>query len=165
MFQLTVTGKDFAELKIEAERLVALLGGASPKTESVLSASEQARLRTDATVVPPKDKVVDKKAEKAAAKKAAEEAAAAKAAAEESTDEGEASDDDVLGEADETEALTHDDVKKMLIEVRSAYPKEATIVSQIVKDFGKAAKVSEVDAKLLPAVAKRCKDLMAKAKK
>lgn len=170
MFQITVSGKTQAELLTAATDLVALLGGTSAKAITALSASDQARLRGDATVVPPGGKA-DKEltpAEKKAAKKAAEEAAKAEAlaAAEAEVEGDEATDDDALGESDaEGEALTTEDVKKLLIEVRGAYPKEATIISQIVKEYGKQAKISDVDEKLLPKVAARCRELLKKAAK
>jgi len=170
MFKIEISGKTTEELTINATAMIALLGGTSTKAiNTALSASDQARLRGDALVIPPNDKTetakeptaAEKKAAEKAAKKAAEDAAAAEAAAAEA---------DALGEADdetggEEEALTHDDVKKLLIEVRGAYPKDATIISTIVKDKGKAAKISDVDAKLLPAVAAHCRELLKKAKK
>lgn len=169
MFQITISGKTTEELSANAAAVVALLGGTSAKAVTVLSDNDQARLRGNATVVPPsKDKpltAAEKKAAAAAAKKAAEEAAAAES--EESADETEAAEDDVLGEAEsaEEEAVTQDDVKKLLIEVRGAYPKDTTIVSKIVKEHGKAAKLSDVDDKHLPKVAAHCRELLKKAAK
>ena len=75
MFQVTISGKTKAELLASASDLIALLGDA--KT-APLTATEQSRLRADATVVPPKQPTAaEKKAAKAAAEKAAAEAAAA----------------------------------------------------------------------------------------
>lgn len=168
MFQITISGKTKEELITSATSLVALLGGTAAAALSILSASDQARLRGDATVVPPKaDKeptAAEKKAAEKAAKKAAEDAA--KAAAAEVEDEA-IDDGDPLGENDEAEgeALTREDVKALLIEVRGAYPKEATIISQIVREHGKQAKISDVDEKLLPKVAARCRELLKKAGK
>ena len=163
MFKIEISGKTTEELTINAAAMIALLGGTSAKTVTVLSASDQARLRGDALVVPPSGKGGEATkeptaAEKKAAKKAADEAAAAAAEA------------DALGETDgdetgEEEALTHDDVKKLLIEVRGAYPKDATIISTIVKDKGKAGKISDVEAELLPVIAAHCRELLKKAKK
>jgi hypothetical protein len=165
MLQITISGKTIEELAASATSMAALLNGASTATVAVLSPSEQARLRGDATVVPPNGKeptAAETKAANAAAKKAAEEAAKAEVEA------GDDAGDDPLGENDDDalgEALTHDDVKKLLIEVRGAYPKDATIISTIVKEYGKSAKISDVDAKLLPVVAAHCRTLLAKAKK
>lgn len=175
MFKIEISGKTTEELTINATAMIALLGGTSTKAiNTALSASDQARLRGDALVIPPSDKAetakeptaAEKKAADKAAKKAADEAAAAAAAAAAEADALGESDGEADGEADvEEEALTHDDVKKLLIEVRGAYPKDATIISTIVKDKGKAAKISDVDAKLLPAVAAHCRELLKKAKK
>lgn len=174
MFEIKISGKTTEELTINAAAMIALLGGTSAKAVTALSASDQARLRGDALVVPPGGKgdtakeptAAEKKAAEKAAKKAAEEAAAAEAAAAAAA----AAEADALGEGDGSaedgeEALTHDDVKKLLIEVRGAYPKDATIISTIVKEHGKAAKISDVDEALLPAVAAHCRSLLAKAKK
>lgn len=154
MFKIEISGKTTEELTINAAAMIALLGGISAKAiNTALSASDQARLRGDALVVPPSGKA-DKELTPAE-KKAAKKAAAAEA--------------DALGESGEDdsgdEALTHDDVKKLLIEVRGAYPKDATIISTIVKEHGKAAKISDVDEKLLPKVAAHCRTLLEKAKK
>lgn len=169
MYSITISGKTTEELSANAAAMIALLGGTSAKAVTVLSASDQARLRGDATVVPPSNKADTKPltaAEKKAAKKAAEEAAAA-AEADDSTDESDSAEDDVLGEAEgnEDEAVTQDDVKKLLIEVRGAYPKDTTIVSKIVKEHGKAAKLSDVEDKQLPKVAAHCRELLKKAAK
>lgn len=166
MITLTISGNSPDELKTAATTVFGLLFGASAKATEVLSASEQSRLRADATVVPPKStEKAPTAAEKKAAEKAAKEAAKAAAAAEVETANETPSDDDVLEEntgTDETEELTHDDVKKLLIAVREAKPKEATIISDIVKKFGKASKISEVDTANLPAVAAHCKKLLGK---
>jgi hypothetical protein len=163
MFKITISGETTEQLVKNGLSILSLLGGTSAKTLSVLSDSDQARLRGDAVVVPPSGDKTPTAAEKKAAEKAAAKAAAEAAAA--------AAEADALGETeseeagDEAEALTHDDVKKLLIEVRGAYPKDATIISTIVKEHGKAAKISDVEAKLLPAVADHCRKLLAKAKK
>lgn len=131
------------------------------------------RLRSDAVVVPPageKDKTetkaptaAEKKAaEKAAAKKKAEEEAAAKAAEEAAKAETDETDPlDEGSDGDEAEALTHDDVKKLLVEVRGKHPQDATIVSKLVAEHGKAKKLSDVDEALLPAIAAACRKLLA----
>lgn len=162
MFEVTIKGNSIKELFENATAIVGVLAPTVPGSAAPLSATEQSRLRGDATVVPPTSDKAAKAAAKAAEKAAKEAvAAAAKAAEEESTD------DDVLEEGgdDEVEELTHDDVKNLLLEVRKAYPAKNTIISEIVKEHGKAAKISEVDAKNLPAVAKAARDLLAKAKK
>lgn len=166
MIQITITGKTAEELSAQAANVIAMLGGTSAKAVEVLSASEQSRLRGDATVVPPKDNkpsAADKKKADAAAKKKAEEEAAAAAAAAEAEALGET--DDTVEDDSAEEALTNEDVKKLLIEVRTAYPKEATIISQIVQEYGKAKKISEVADENLPAVAAHCRELLKKAKK
>lgn len=167
MFQITISGNTTDELKANAASVSALLNGASTKTVAALSASEQARLRGDATVVPPKDKAPTA-AEKKAAEKAAKEAA--KKAAEEAEAESDdtVEDDDPLEEnesgGDDEESLTNEDVKNLLLEVKKKYPKDATLISKIVQEQGKAKKISEVEDANLPAVAKRCRELLAKAK-
>jgi nucleotide-binding universal stress UspA family protein len=165
MFKIEISGKTTEELTANAAAMIALLGGTSVKAVTVLSASDQARLRGDALVVSPSGKGDEAKpqtaAEKKAAKKAADEAAAA-AAEEAGDDQG----DDPLDEnGDEAEALTNADVKALLIEVRAAYPKDATIISTIVKEYGKSAKISDVDDKYLPKIADHCRALLKKAKK
>lgn len=173
MFEVTVKGNTLAELFKNATALVGALAPTVPgSTPSPLSPTEQSRLRADATVVPPKEKTAKEiAAEKKAAEKAAKEAAAQAAKDEATEDEDEAdgtTDDDALDEGSddgEAEELTHDDVKTLLLEVRKAYPSKNTIISEIVKEHGKATKISEVDAKNLPAVAKKARELLAKAKK
>jgi hypothetical protein len=164
MFQLTLNFKTLEELT----SAIALLSGTSAKAISTLSDNDQARLRGDALVVPPgKETKAPTAAETKAAAKAAAKAIADAAAAAAETDETDpldegTTDDDALGES---EALTHDDVKKLLIEVRGAFPKDATIISTIVKEKGKQAKISDVDEALLPVVAAHCRELLAKAAK
>ncbi|KAH2035924.1 hypothetical protein KXW51_006157, partial [Aspergillus fumigatus] len=103
-----------------------------------------------------------KAAEKAAAKKKAEEEAAAKAAEEAAKAETDETDPlDEGSDGDEAEALTHDDVKKLLVEVRGKHPQDATIVSKLVAEHGKAKKLSDVDEALLPAIAAACRTLLA----
>ena len=167
-FQMTFGGATPDELKAN---VAAWLGTTS--TKAVLSGAEQARLRSDAVVVPPagaKDKTetkaptaAEKKAaEKAAAKKKAEEEAAAKAAEEAAKAETDETDPlDEGSDGDEAEALTHDDVKKLLVEVRGKHPQDATIVSKLVAEHGKAKKLSDVDEALLPAIAAACRKLLA----
>lgn len=160
MFQVTISGKTKDELVVAATNFIAILsavkGGDAP-----LTASEQSRLRESATVVPPTDKAAKKAAEKAA-KEAAEKAA--KEAAEASDEE--TSDDDVLGENDAaddgSEELTQDDIKALLVECRAAFPKKTTIISEIVKEHGKAGKLSDVDEKHYPAIAAHCRKLLKK---
>lgn len=170
MFQITISGKNIAELKTNADAISALLGGTSAATIAALTPQEQARLRADATVVAPKEPTAaEKKAAKEAAKKAAEEAAKKAAEAEEESEVEEAEDDpledDAPSEGDEEEALTTEDVKKLLLEVKAKYPKDASLISEIVQKQGNAKKISEVKDEHLPAVAKRCRELLAKAKK
>lgn len=165
MFEVTIKGNSIKELFENATAIVGVLAPTVPGAAAPLSATEQSRLRGDATVVPPTGDKAAKAAAKAAEKAAKEAAAAAAKAAEEAADES--TDDDVLEEGgdDEVEELTHDDVKNLLLEVRKAYPSKNTIISEVVKEHGKAAKISEVDAKNLPAVAKAARELLAKAKK
>lgn len=166
MIQITISGNTPAELAASALSIAALFGGTADTVASPLSASDQARLRGDAVVVPPKDDKAAAKAAAKAAKKAEEEAAAALAAEEAAkANEKPEDDDDALGEKTATETLTTEDVKKLLIEVRTAYPKDATIVSKIVKEHGKEPKLSDVKAEQLPAVAAECRRLLAAAKK
>jgi hypothetical protein len=168
MFEVTIKGNSIAELFKNATAIVGALAPTVPGAAAPLSATEQSRLRADATIVPPKELTAkEKKAAEKAAKEAAEKAA--KEAAEENADDDaldeSSADDDALDEGGEAEELTHEDVKNLLLEVRKAYPTKNAIISEIVKEHGKATKISEVDAKLLPKVAKAARDLLAKAKK
>ena len=174
MFQLTISGDTPDALKAN---VAAWLGTASAvaivaatKDDGPLTGAEQARLRGDATVVAPKpptaaEKKAAEKAAKEAAKKAAEEEAARKAA--EAKAEGEADAEDETDPLDEDgedesgeETLTHDNVKKLLVDVRGANPKDPSIVSKLVSEHGKAKKLSDVDAKHLPALAAACRALL-----
>lgn len=170
MIQISISGANPAELLVAANNVVALLSGASAKATTILSASDQARLRGDATVVPPTETKEPTAAEKKAAKEAEKAAkeAAKKAAAEAEAKAAAKAEAEALGEdGDEgkAEALTHGDVKELLIAVRNAYPKETTIIKQIVEEHGKVGKISDVDEANLPAVAAHCRALLAKAGK
>ncbi len=169
MIQITISGENKEELSASLQKVAELLGSTS--AAAVLSGSDQARLRGNATVVAPKEGATKElsAAEKKAAKKLADEAAAKKAADEAEAETEADAEDDPLGENDEADAteetLTHDDVKKLLIELRSAYPTDKTILSRVVKDFGKTAKISDVEEKHLSAVANETRRLLKAAPK
>lgn len=167
--QITITGSTPEELHAEALKVVALLGGTSAKATTVLSQTEQAKLRQDAVVVPPKDDKAKAAAEKAAAKaaKAAAEAAAKAAEAEVEEPEAAVDEDDPLADdepASDEEALTFEDVKKLLVAVREANPTKTTIIKEIVKEHGGAEKLSDVAEKKWPAVAAYARKLLAAKK-
>lgn len=174
MFQITIHGETLEVLKAKTAEFLASVSGAAvaavDKAEQVLSGAEQAKLRGDAVVVPPKDdkaakaaaKAAEKAAKEAAAKEAAEKAEREALGEEEQTDET-----DETGEADgdAAETFTHDDAKALLLEVKGAYPKDATIISKIVQEAGKAKKISEVAEENLAAVVAKCRELLKKAGK
>lgn len=163
MIQITISGNTTDELKSELATVEAMLGGTSAK--AVLSGSDQARLRGDATVVPPKGKT--EKAKPAGKKNAppadeeVDESGEAGDEANTGTDESDPLDDD----ASDGETLTRDDVKTLLIELRGAYPKDPSIITRVVKEHGKADKLSAVDEKYLGKIAGAARELLAKAKK
>lgn len=174
MFKITVSGATTEELSANlSAAAAAFMGSVSAPAAAVLDPVEQARLRGSATVVPPADAKAtakgkaadDKKAKaKADAEAKAKAEAEAKAAAEaEETSTDAVDDDDVLGEGtgEVDETFTQEDVKKLLLEVRTAFPKDPSALSNVVKEYGKAAKLSDVKPEQYAAVVARCRELLA----
>ncbi len=153
MIQITITGDTKDELAADYKKLGAILFGVTG-AKSALSAAEEARLRGDATVVGAQDK---KAADK---KKAAEK----DKASEKEDDDGLGEDDNDDGLGGEVEAVTRDDVHKLLVEVKDLYKAEPTTISDIVKKFG-VKKFTDIKDDKLAEVAKVAKEYIAKAPK
>jgi hypothetical protein len=170
MFSITIQGETVEILKAKMEVFLASTSSAasyqtaSIGAEAPLTGAEQAKLRGDATVVPPKaPTAAEKKAADKAAKAAADKAAKEAAAKAEAEALGETEEESVDGSGEE--AVTAEDAKKLLLEVKAAYPKDATIISKIVQEQGKSKKLSEIAEENLGAVAAKCRELLAKAGK
>lgn len=154
--QIILSGDSLADIAEKATALAREIGGAI----------------TTATAIPadagkPKDKAKDKPNDKTKADLSAAEQRrlAAAATVVDSDDETAAEEDDEtdpLAEDDEV-ALTMDDVKAVLLEVREAMPDKPSIISEIVGKFGKK-KLSDLDAADYSKVVEHAKSLLDAAK-
>ena len=107
-----------------------------------ISAADKRKLEASATVVEPKGEAKDE--------------------VEETVEETE----DPLDEAPEKDAavaLTAEDVRAVLLEVREGLPNNPSVISEIVAKFGKK-KLSELDPADFPAVVEHAKKLLAEGK-